>query len=271
MGILKFFALFLCLTAVAAEVPGDESGGIGVVLDIVGQEIIVTHIFPYSPAAAQKDLHVGDRIIAIAQDKSPAVQVQGGKLTSVLHLIRGPRGTTVRLTIVSPGQDASRTRVVSFVRGEVMELSRWGDGALPTNGTIAPDIKMLNLADGTPERLSDYAGKIVVLEFWASWSQPCQQKIAGLQTWFSKHPDWKGKVVLIAASVDYDPEAAVEHLKTKGWAKTHNVWVGTEARKACHIDVIPTAYIIDRQRRIVAVDPVDIPELVNHELQIKGK
>jgi hypothetical protein len=103
----------------AAELPNDTIAGIGVVLGIDGENIIVRGIVPDSPAAAQKDIHIGDRIMAVAQDKEPAVQVQSGQLAQAVALIRGPKGTTVRLTIVPVGEDDSRVRAVSFVRGEL--------------------------------------------------------------------------------------------------------------------------------------------------------
>jgi thiol-disulfide isomerase/thioredoxin len=266
---LKYLALVIWLTARAAEVASDKTAGVGVVLGVEGQNIVVRRILPDSPAAAQKDIHVGDRILAVAQDKEPAVQVQGGKLPEALALFRGPKGTTVRLTIVPFGEDDSRVRVVSFVRGELKALSGWGDGVLLTNGMKAPDIEMVGLAKGKSERLSDYAGKIIVLEFWATWCGPCQPKMADLQTYSGKYPDWKGKVILIAASVDDHEDTATKHLKVKGWGQTHNVWVGTDAKKACHVNSIPTAYVIDGRGKIVAADPVDIPEIVNHELQTR--
>jgi len=111
-------------SANAPEVPTDAIAGIGVVLGIDGENIIVRGIVPDSPAAAQKDIHVGDRIIAVAQDKEPAVKVQSGQLAQAVALIRGPKGTTVRLTIVPFGEDDSRVRVVSFVRGELRALPR---------------------------------------------------------------------------------------------------------------------------------------------------
>jgi len=267
MRILKYLALVLWLTADAAEVAGDKTAGVGLVLGVEGQNIVVKSILPDSPDAAQKDIHVGDRILAVAQDKEPAVQVQGGKLAQAVPLFRGAKGTTVRLTIVPAGEDDSRARVVTYVRAELKELARWGDGVLLTNGMKAPDIEMVGLANGTSERLSDYAGKIIVLEFWATWCGPCQPKMADLQTYSGKYPDWKGKVVLIAASVDDNEEVPTKHLKAKGWDQTHNVWVGTDAKKAYHIDAIPTAYVIDRQGKIVAADRVDIPEIVNHAAQ----
>jgi len=138
---------------------------------------------------------------------------------------------------------------------------------LLTNGTKAPDIEMVGLGNKKSERLSDYAGKIIVLEFWATWCGPCQPKMADLQRYSGKYPDWKTNVVLIAASVDDSEDIAAKHLTAKGWDRTHNVWVGTHAKRAYHIDAIPTVYVIDRQGKTVAVNPVDIPDIVNHEFQ----
>jgi PDZ domain len=111
-------------SANAAEAPSDTIAGIGVVLGIDGDNIIVRGIVPDSPAAAQKDIHIGDRIMAVAQDKQPAVQVQSGQLAQAVAQIRGPKGTTVRLTISPAGENDSRVRVISFVRGELKASPR---------------------------------------------------------------------------------------------------------------------------------------------------
>jgi len=267
MRILKYLTLVLWLTVHAPEVPASEPAGIGVVLGVEGQNIVVKRILPDSPAAAQKDIHVGDKIMAVAQDNEPPIQVQGGKLAQTVPLLRGTAGTTVRLTIVSAGEDDSKARVVSFVRAELKALARWGDGVLLPNGMKGPDIEMAGLANGKSERLSNYGGKIVVLEFWATWCGPCQEAMADFQSYSGKYPDWKDSVVLIAASVDENQIVASKHVKAKGWDKTHNVWVGKDAIKAYHVDAIPTAYIIDRQGKILAANPRDIPGIVNQELQ----
>jgi thiol-disulfide isomerase/thioredoxin len=128
---------------------------------------------------------------------------------------------------------------------------------------------MVAPANGTAERLSDYGGKIVLLEFWATWCGPCQIKMAELQSYAGKHPAWKDKVILIAASVDDNQDAVIKYLKAKGWDQTHNVRVGTDAIKACHIEGIPAAYVIDRQGRIVAANPEDLPESVDLAVQTK--
>ena len=252
------------MTAGAAAPAIDEVAGIGVELGVAGQSIVVKRMLPETPAADQKDLHVGDRIVAVAQGKAPAVQVQN--LMQTARSIRGPKGTTVRLTIIPSGEDDSHARVVSFVRGELKSL--WGDGVLLAIGTKAPDIEMVELANKTSERLSGYyTNKTVVLEFWASWRGPCQARMAELQGYLGKYPDWKTNVVLIAASIDESADIASKHLKAKGWNQTHNVWVDIHATRAYHIDAIPTVYVVGRQGRIVAVNPRDLSQVVNHELE----
>ena len=95
------------------------SAGIGIIFDVGGKNITIGGIVPDSPAAAQKDIHVGDRIIAVAQNTGPAVPVHGQQLVQAIALIRGSAGTTVRLTLVSSGEDDSHARVVSLVRAEL--------------------------------------------------------------------------------------------------------------------------------------------------------
>jgi serine/threonine protein kinase len=94
-------------------------GGIGVELRMDGENIIIQEIVPGSPAAAQKDIHAGDRIIAVAQETGPAVPVHSAQLAQAIALIHGPAGTTVRLTLVSSGEDDSHARVVSLERAEL--------------------------------------------------------------------------------------------------------------------------------------------------------
>jgi len=263
MQMLRCLLLILCLTARAAQPADNEFAGAGVELRLEGQKIVVNRILPDTPAATQKDLHAGDRIVAVAQDKEPAVQVTN--MMQAVRAMRGPKGTTVRLTIVPAGEDDSHSRVVSFVRGEVKGL--WGDGLLLATGTKAPDIEMVEVASKVGERLSKYAGKITILEFWASWCGPCQPKMAKLQSYSGEYPDWKTNVVIIAASIDESAEIAAKHLKAKGWDQTHNVWVQVSALRAYHIDAIPTLYVIGRAGKIVAVNPRDLAQVVNHELE----
>jgi carboxyl-terminal processing protease len=70
------------------------------------------------PADKSKQLKEKDRIIAVAQSNQPPVNVVDMELPKVVQLIRGPKGTEVRLTI-SPADDRAVRRVVTLVRDEI--------------------------------------------------------------------------------------------------------------------------------------------------------
>jgi len=265
MRVSKALPLFFGFVLGVWPAKADQPAGVGVVLGVEGKNVVVKRILPDSPAAAQKALQVGDRILAVSQDKEPSVQIES--LAQAVSLLRGREGTTVRLTIISPAEDASRARVVSFVRGELKALTRWGDGVLLTSGTKAPEIEMIELTSHKPERLSDHPGKLIVLEFWATWCGPCQQVMSELQTWSAKYPEWKDKVVLISVSVDDSHETARNHVQRKGWNRTRNVWVGPEAIKAYRVQAIPVTYVIGSDGRILAANPGDLPATVNQALK----
>jgi carboxyl-terminal processing protease len=70
------------------------------------------------PAAKSKKIKEGDRIVAVAQGDQPAVDIVDMSLSKVVQLIRGPKGTEVRLTIL-PAGDSSVRNVVNLIRDEI--------------------------------------------------------------------------------------------------------------------------------------------------------
>jgi thiol-disulfide isomerase/thioredoxin len=128
-------------------------------------------------------------------------------------------------------------------------------GALPP-GTAVPDVGFVRLDDGTNVKLSDFRGKVVVLEWWSTWCGPCQRPMAELQTLQAQHPEWKDRVKVMALSIDDELPRLRAHLAKRGWTNSFNVWAGPEGwmsapAKQFRIHSVPTCYIIDTQGKVV--------------------
>ena len=92
--------------------------GIGAKLTEDDGYCTISELIRGGPADKSKLLNEKDRIVAVAQSNLPPVDVVDMDLGRVVQLIRGPKGTEVRLTI-SPAEDRAARRVLTLVRDEI--------------------------------------------------------------------------------------------------------------------------------------------------------
>ena len=104
--------------------------------------------------------------------------------------------------------------------------------------------------EGKAVSLSDFKGKVVVLDFWATWCAPCRDEIPGFVELQKQFGD-KGLVV-IGVSLDQEGAAFVQKF-TQQHGITYPVVIGDKEVVAAYdgIDVLPTTFIIDRAGKVV--------------------
>jgi peroxiredoxin/outer membrane lipoprotein-sorting protein len=117
-------------------------------------------------------------------------------------------------------------------------------GLLP-NGTPAPDWNLLD-KDGNKVALSQLKGKVVVIDFWATWCGPCKQAMPTIQKLYNTYKN-KGVVVLgINVSENADP---VKFMKENGYSY-RLLLNGDQVATNYKVEGIPTMYVIDKNGKI---------------------
>jgi peroxiredoxin len=106
--------------------------------------------------------------------------------------------------------------------------------------------------NGKEVRLSDYAGKVIALNFWATWCNPCKLDISWLNELQRQNADRGFTVIGIA--MDQEGWPAVEPFLTK-FRVNYPVLLGNQHTSALYsgVDVLPMVFLIDREGRIADV------------------
>jgi len=132
----------------------------------------------------------------------------------------------------------------------VVIIAGCGKGDIGQNLTGgAPDFT-LPAVDGSMVSMSDYSGKVILVDFWATWCPPCLEMIPVLTKLHKNYSD-KGLVIL-AISLDRDGlealgtfvhEKMIPYKVIMGDTKIGNAFGGVSS--------IPTLYMVDRDGRLV--------------------
>jgi len=135
----------------------------------------------------------------------------------------------------------------------VTELKKLADKVRITDiGTVAPDFT-LNTPEGTPLALSSLRGKIVLVDFWASWCKPCRQENPNVVKLYTQYKD-KGFDIL-GVSLDRDKAAWIKAIADDQLAWHHisdlKFWQ-SEAALKYGVQSIPFTLLLDKEGKIIA-------------------
>ena len=152
-------------------------------------------------------------------------EVSVGGIATVTQETGAPEGTEV------PGETAAETEA---------------------KGSEAPDFTVYDL-EGNAHKLSDFRGKPVLLNFWASWCGPCQMEMPDFQKYYERHGDKVNFVIVNLTDGQQETvESASAFIKEKGY--TFPVYYDTDIDAAMKygVSAVPVSYFIDAEGYFVA-------------------
>jgi len=145
-----------------------------------------------------------------------------------------------------------RSLLAVVLAGSLMALGcagKGGPGAAPTSaahplvGAPAPAFELADVSGGGDQSLDAYAGKVLIVDFWATWCQPCKQSFPAYQKLVT---ELGGDLVVLGVSQDDDAKGIPAFLSETG-AKFPVVWDdGKALAKAYDPPSMPTAFVIDK-------------------------
>ncbi|MFP7736019.1 redoxin domain-containing protein [Priestia aryabhattai] len=110
----------------------------------------------------------------------------------------------------------------------------------------------LSDTNGKSVQLSDFKGKKIILNFWATWCPPCQKEMPDMQAFYEKYGNDVQLLAVNLTSSEGSKKAVSKFLKEKQF--TFRVLLDdqdTVGSKKYRVSTIPTSYFIDEQGKIV--------------------
>jgi len=129
-------------------------------------------------------------------------------------------------------------------------------------GLAAPTF---SLSDGlTSVHLANYRGKVVLLNFWATWCPPCIEEMPSLLQLHHQDPN----LVILAVSIDEDQDAYVRFLRNRHVDLITVRDPHQTAANLFHTDMWPETYVIDRngviRRKFIGAQDWTSPEIIHY-------
>ncbi len=165
-----------------------------------------------------------------------------------------PDGTTVQVTTDFTRMETEAPGAENFTFVALHGARETNDVALPSErnmslvGTRASDFTLKSL-DGAPVHLADLQGKIVLLDFWATWCPPCRRELPTIEALSRKYKD---QGVLVYGVNNEDARVAKSFLAQHhpDLATLHDDRGKIQRSYGCYS--IPTVMVIDRSGTVVA-------------------
>lgn len=148
--------------------------------------------------------------------------------------------------------------VGSIVRFSSLEKPQVKERVAIKEGGVAPSFTLKDLT-GKEVSLADYRGKVVIIDFWATWCPPCRKELPHIQKIYDKYRD-KG-VTVLAITSESNIEKVKDFIEEGGYSFPILIDRRGEANSAYGIRAIPMLFVLDKEGIIQHIHRGYSPEI----------
>ncbi len=135
------------------------------------------------------------------------------------------------------------TAVASFAPQNTPSALLEQQSGLPQVGNVAPDIS-ISTPDGKTYRLSDFRGKPVMLNFWASWCGPCTAEMKNIEAVYQQHTGDDFVILAVNQGEGNDTIKGFAELWKLNFRLLHDD--DDNAARAYRVQALPTTIFVDK-------------------------
>lgn len=117
-------------------------------------------------------------------------------------------------------------------------------------GQLAPDFSLPTLGGGETN-LSDYAGQVVLVNFWATWCPPCKAEMPDINAYYEARQD--DGLVVLAVNAQEDPATVSSFIEATGFSFPVLLDSDGRVEQQYQVRSFPMTFVIDRDGRVVYV------------------
>jgi peroxiredoxin len=252
----------LCLIAAATTATAAQTGAVTLKGQVVCSDCwSEQEDRKANPYGTESDLKCAAR--CSKADIPQALAVWKGDTATLYLLERGAFDPKAKDFLAYAGKEAEITGTVRVAEGKsylkVDTLTVLSEGtatttpvAAPAIGAPAPALSLRDLS-GQEQSLASYKGKIVVLNFWATWCAPCRKEMPAFVAVQNEYAAWGVQVVAASADTEETAGQVVKYVRDK--KLSFPVWTGATTEHMLSFGLgaeLPGTVIIDRDGKIVA-------------------
>jgi peroxiredoxin len=169
------------------------------------------------------------------------------------------KSQNMALNTAMPGSKyaADYGKMVSQLEAQLTQQQGGGANAVQI-GQLAPDVTSTD-PSGKTRSLSALKGKVVLLDFWASWCGPCRRENPHVVEVYNKYKSKGFEVFSVSLDREDGKQKWVDAIKQDGLVWDNHVsdlkWWQSPAAQTYGVNSIPRTFLLDREGKIVAINP----------------